>query len=344
MNVEFHYYIIHFLALRAGIPENHARIIAYSSQYVDNNIVAYAIDMGREIYHTIVTQNYGWWDDSFPKNVYIPFHFFPGNNENLNCQRKDGKRNPLNCTPNSPGVKKLLIRALKTRNMYRVGIGLHTFADSWAHQNFSGTLETWNMISEDSPIPNIGHAQALKTPDDISVNWTDTRLTTSGSLISNRERFLQAALKIYKYLCIFNHKSFYDTELVMQELFTRLIPPESGKGLEERILDFIIETNIQEYDRKEWLRDAVYMGKDTFDEELFTGYDKLLWLRDALLYRTSLFKRNRLLAKNNFYQSHIYYWNEAAKFHLQAAHEISRQIGLSTKINSYISWKDGTSL
>lgn len=322
MNVEFHYYIIHFLALRAGIPENQARIIAYSSQFVDNNIVAYAIDTGRGIYHTIVTQNYGWWDDSFPNNVYLPFHFFPGNNDNLVCYRKDGKRNPLNCTPNSTGVKELLIRALKARNLYRVGIGLHTFADSWAHQNFSGTLENWNILDEDSPIPSIGHAHALKTPDDITVNWTDPRLTTPGSRISNRERFFQAALKIYKYLCVFNRKSFNDAELVIQELFTQLIPPASGKSLEERILDFIIETNIQGYDRKEWLRDAVFMDKDPFDEELFMGYDKLLWLRDSLLYRTSLFKKHRLPAKSDFYQSHFYHWNEAAKAHLQTSHEI----------------------
>ncbi len=328
MNVEFHYYIIHFLAQRAGIAENQAQIIAYSSQYVDSNIVAYAIDTGKGIYNTIVTQNYGWWDDSFPNDVYIPFHFFPGNNDDLGCLRTDGKRNQLNCTPNSPGVKELLIGALKTRDPYRVGLALHTFAESWAHQNFSGALENWNLLSEESPIPSIGHAQALKTPDDITANWTDPRLITAGSRINNRERFFQAALKIYKYLCVFNRKSFDDAELVIQELFTGLIPLESGKGIEERILDFIIETNIQVYDRKEWLQDAVHINKDLFDEELFTGYDKLLWLRDALLYRTSLFKRNRLPAKSNFYQSHLFYWNEAAKSHLQAAHEIYKPLWL----------------
>lgn len=66
------------------------------------------------------------------------------------------------------------------------------------------------------------------------------------------------------------------------------------------------------------------MDNDPFEEELFTGYDKLLWARDTLLYRTSLFKRNRLLAKDSFYQSHIFNWNEAAKSHLKAAQEISK--------------------
>jgi hypothetical protein len=283
--------------------------------------VAYAIDTGKEVYETIVTQNYGWWNESFPRNVYLPFHFFPGNN-NSGRGRLDGKNNPLNCTANSPGVKELLIKALKTRNLYRVGIGLHTFADSWAHQNFSGTLEDWNIFSEDYPIPSIGHAHALKTPDDITADWVDPRLTAANNRIRNRDRFILAARKIYKYLCVFNHQSFDDTEFVMEELSNQLISPARSKNLEERILDFIIATNIQQFDRKEWLQEAAVMDRDLFGEEIFAGYDKLLWLKDAILYRTTLFNKNHLMAKSHFYQSHLYHWTEAAKAHLKAAHEI----------------------
>ena len=322
MNVEFHYYIIYFLSIRAGLPEDEALIIAYSSQFLDNNIIANTIDTGRDQYSTIVTQNYGWWDDSFPKNVYMPFHFFPGDPEYPGSSRMDGKKNPFSCTPNSPGVKELLIRALKTHNLYRIGIGLHTFADSWAHQNFSGNLENWNILDEGSFIPGIGHAQVLKTPDELELEWTDPRLAAPYSRISNRKRFGQAADKIYRYLCTYNRRPFDGAERVMEELFTRLIPPGRGKSLEESILDFIIETNIQNYDREEWLREAVYLDEDWPEEEIFTGYDKLLWLRNALLYRSTLLKKHSRRAKGDFYQSHFYHWNEAAKAHLQAAREI----------------------
>ena len=47
-------------------------------------------------------------------------------------------------------VKKLLIEGLKTRNLYRVGIAIHTYTDSWAHQNFSGLDEEWNTTESSS--------------------------------------------------------------------------------------------------------------------------------------------------------------------------------------------------
>ncbi len=37
MNIEFHYYITKYLALSAGFEEDEAEIIAYSSQFVDDN-------------------------------------------------------------------------------------------------------------------------------------------------------------------------------------------------------------------------------------------------------------------------------------------------------------------
>ena len=74
MNIEFHYYHIHYLSLRAGFSEEDAFIIAYSSQYTDSNIISYKINTEKGQYDTLVTQNYGWWNESFPLKVYIPFH------------------------------------------------------------------------------------------------------------------------------------------------------------------------------------------------------------------------------------------------------------------------------
>ena len=64
MNIEFHYYIIHFLANQAGFPEEEAQLIAYSSQFVDHNIVSYRIEIAGKYYSTFPTQNYGFWDES----------------------------------------------------------------------------------------------------------------------------------------------------------------------------------------------------------------------------------------------------------------------------------------
>ena len=37
MNTEFHYYITYLIAAKAGFPAEEARLLAYASQYVDNN-------------------------------------------------------------------------------------------------------------------------------------------------------------------------------------------------------------------------------------------------------------------------------------------------------------------
>ncbi|MFW5738001.1 MAG: DUF6765 family protein, partial [Spirochaetota bacterium] len=36
MNVEFHYYAVYYLAQQAGFSDEDARVLAHSSQYLDN--------------------------------------------------------------------------------------------------------------------------------------------------------------------------------------------------------------------------------------------------------------------------------------------------------------------
>ena len=323
MNLEFHYYIIHFLSRKAGFSSEDANILAYSSQFVDNNIITYHVKTKERDYVISPTQNYGFWVPSFPKEIYLPFHFFPGDTPIDGSTRRDRKTNPLNTTPNSSKVKALLLAALHTRNLYRVGIALHTFADSWAHQNFSGINEPWNVLDEGSLIPPIGHAQAIKKPDDLNSRWVDTRLIHPD--ISNRERFLTAAGKIYKYLATYNRRSFNDLELVLWKLEDILGPP-GRKPLEERLLDYTIEADIPAYNRKEWLNDALYLPPEEVDESVFSGYDKLLWLKDALLYRNSIIRKIPIKPRGPFSETHLFKWHEASRDHRREAHRILKGI------------------
>ncbi|MEW5817042.1 MAG: DUF6765 family protein [Spirochaetota bacterium] len=326
MNIEFHYYVINFLCKYAGLSESETTIISYSSQMVDTSIISYTIDTGRGFYKSLTTQNYGFWDEYFPKNVYIPFHFFPGDIEETAAVRKDGGKNPLSCTSNSKAVKELLINALRTRNPYRVGIALHTFSDSWAHQNFSGTLEDWNIIEENYIIPSIGHAQALTSPDQFSNIWTDPRLIPESSQVHNRGRFLAAAGKIYKYLCTYNQRAFDDAPAILLRLQEIVGSEGREKPMEERVLDFIIEEDIVKYDRRTWLEEALLLKDMPSDDQMFEGYSKLLWLKNAVFYRSSLIKDKPIKSKEGFFKSDFYYWNEAAREHLNTAKEILRNL------------------
>lgn len=326
MNIEFHYYIIHFLANQAGFPEDDARTLAHSSQFVDHNIVSYRINAQGKLYSTFPTQNYGFWDEAFPKDVYIPFHFFPGDLEYLNARRRDGKKNPLNCTPNSSAVKELLISALNTRNLYRVGIALHTYADSWAHQNFTGVLENWNVLDQRSIIPAIGHAQAFRKPDNLDAAWTDSRVEKKSQRIDNRSRVLAAARMIYKYLCTYNRRSFEDVDLVLWKLSDICGEPPATKSRDERIADIIIEENIAKYERSIWLHAAFHVTEDPSNERMFSGYDKYLWLKDAVLYRSTLVEQKQVKAKPGFFQSQFFRWQESAREHLKEAKRILKGI------------------
>jgi hypothetical protein len=323
MNLEFHYYIVHFLATRAGFPPDEAEVVACSSQFVDHNIISYRVISDNTEYRIEPTQNYGFWDDSFPREIYLPFHFFPGDPDDPRAARTDGGKNRFNTTPNSSRVKKLLVSALETRNLYRVGIALHTYADSWAHQNFTGRLEEWNRI-EGAPaaIPPIGHAQAISKPDDSAIRWQDRRLVAEHREVDNRQRVIAAARQVYKYLCTFNRRRWDDLETVVWELEEILGSPGRKPSTTERISDFIIADSTTPYDRRRWLDEALLLPPAAVDETLFQGYSKVLWLRDALLYRSKLVEQRPVPAKPGFTGSHLYQWHEAAKAHRRTATEL----------------------
>jgi hypothetical protein len=329
MNIEFHYYILYILCKEAGLDEQDCITIAYSSQYVDNNLVAHTIKGDGIARQTIVTQNYGWWSDWFPRNVYIPFHFFPGDTDYPGCRRKDKKTNPYNCTPGSRRATMLVERALATRNLYRIGIALHTFADSWAHQNFSGLNEEWNTLSSDglnaeTLIPKVGHAEVISQPDIITGKWIDARLEGEYRYIDNEQRFLEAARGCYTHLCALSGKSPDNWEWLRRRL-KQLIGPfdERNEHMKERILNYIVDEYLLEYNKYEWIREAVdYNENESVLEDSFKNYDKFSWLKDQLLYKTRVFEKPALRPKPGFTDSRWYKWQEAAKAHLKEARAV----------------------
>ena len=81
MNIEFHYYLTKYLALEAGFDDSEAEIIAYSSQYVDDNSTQYKIELpdGSE-YENYITQTKNILRPRKQlMRIYLLFHFLPGN-------------------------------------------------------------------------------------------------------------------------------------------------------------------------------------------------------------------------------------------------------------------------
>lgn len=268
MDINFHYFAIKTLARFAGFEENEAQRIAVFSQYIDDfdwityldckNIPDYIKnDVDCDLHCTsLLTLNmnfnpamtgfFSYIDLAFlylersQKFTVSPFHFIP---QNIALIAKDSRTIPAQVGDGSI-ISDLLLEARaallageepRNRSLMRIGMYLHTFADTYAHQLFSG-YESWvnevtisnvinnatgnniadtvmcqtnEMLEQDPNFdwPAIGHARAEHTPDLTYVSFTmqykrDIR-DTARSLVytrSNTTEFLIAARHILNYL------------------------------------------------------------------------------------------------------------------------------------------------
>jgi hypothetical protein len=320
VNSIFHYYTTHLLAQRSGFCPEDSQILAYSSTYVDSNVAPLRLTLPSGIeYSTIPTHHFGFWDPSQEDEVWIPFHFFPGGSEGIN---------PEISTPNSAPVKELLVEALKSRDLFRIGIALHTYADSWAHQGFIGRSSPLNVIVPHSPIPPIGHAQVGSLPDQWNSTWNDPRLET-GPVI-NRVRFLEAAKMIYRYLCTFNRRSFTDEVFVLSELEKVLGDSDRNLGPlksdEEMALDFQILLGVVPYNRGDWRSTVVGKKDEEQTDKSEKQRDFVDWIKNETLYRTALSRPRRFAVDQNFEETNYYKWMEGAKTQLESGKRILRNL------------------
>ena len=152
MDLDFHYGTIYVLSRWAKFCSANANIIAASSQFVDDNFDTNPFSDAEEeaniaqgVHVRYSCQNI-WGNVTGQGNceVWVPFHFLPG----LEGETTDSK---LVCKKHSPLAKKLEQRLLETTLdnsdfAFRLGIGLHVFADTWAHQEFAGINTTINKV------------------------------------------------------------------------------------------------------------------------------------------------------------------------------------------------------
>jgi len=148
---DFHYHAIFYLSLCAGIEPDTAYKIAYSSQYVDDSTESNKMLLldknGKEIgfIDPVRMAHNGlesFWKDVWEK-IYYPFHFIPGNKGG----NKEEKYITMRGVDNDI-AKEYLKKAWKTENPYRIGIALHSYADTFSHQNFSGRWSEINSVEK----------------------------------------------------------------------------------------------------------------------------------------------------------------------------------------------------
>ena len=269
MQKDFHYYVTYALAKTAGFPPEDSKIIAYSSQLVDDNNEGQFPDRGEKpqfpsqikinngFYRPIMTQSLSVKSVVYEVQnfVYVPFHFLPGDNS----KPIDGGLNKYSTTPNSPNAQLLMEKALKSQDPYRIGIAVHTYADTWSHQNFTGYEEKWNSVfSWRSPyrlfVPNIGHADVGHAPDEISVPWVDERLDKSERKINNKERALEATKNIYqKFRSAAKGATYWSN---VETDFRKIINADDYDDRKEMVRAYVNEPDLR-YIEDQWVDEAV---------------------------------------------------------------------------------------
>jgi hypothetical protein len=269
MQKDFHYDIIYALAKVAGYADSEANIIAYASQYTDDNTdreytvrdssefyVGFPEEIGKsgDLYFPIITQavNVTAFDLAIQRYVFAPFHFIPGaNNVTIN-----GKTNPLCTTRGCKNAKDLVQDALSGRDPYRLGIALHTYADTWSHERFSAFQEDWNRVYNSffrNLPPNIGHGEVFTMPDEISTEWEDERFEEGK--INNRERALEAAENIFG---LINKGKARWNDIVSD--FEKIM---NAKDLNDRVkLVKEMYPEIEVYDEDKWINEALIFERD----------------------------------------------------------------------------------
>lgn len=206
MQIDFHHAVTYVAARGAGFEHEEADTIAYAAQYVDDATCDGTVCFSNKAMYTRISSAHKTVD---PENlndvcnhlVWLPFHFLPANDGSHERGRiNDTFVDKIICRPgsDSPIAEELLAMTLATKGkanaLHHLGIAMHVYADTWAHQGFAGVLHEVNEVDDaeetggsgvfkksladeivswigERLIPPLGHGRAQVLPDMPFLKW-----------------------------------------------------------------------------------------------------------------------------------------------------------------------------
>ena len=158
MQIDFHHAVTYTVTRLAGLTHAQARTVAHAAQYVDDAVEDGLIqfDNGALFQRTSSahkTLDYRNFEQLANRLVWLPFHFLPGNGGKVAGENPDGGFiDKLVCRPDSPPARDMVRACILERHrpyaLHRLGITLHVYADTWAHQGFAGVVNAANRASD----------------------------------------------------------------------------------------------------------------------------------------------------------------------------------------------------
>ncbi|MEA2014233.1 MAG: DUF6765 family protein [Thermodesulfobacteriota bacterium] len=156
MQIDMHYYGVYAMARLAGLRPEAAGTIATASQYVDDAVEAdiQCHEKGNKLAPIVtahrvieIMENRNVDDQPF---VWVPFHFFPGNEGEDFTER-------LICRKDSPLINELIDHYLDLHErpfaLELIGLTAHVYADTFSHFGFSGVSSRRNKVDAGSITP-----------------------------------------------------------------------------------------------------------------------------------------------------------------------------------------------
>ena len=236
MQIDFHHAVTYIACRLAGMEHPQADIVAHAAQYVDDATNDGPLDFSTGQRYVRVTSAHKTLDISINADradnrlVWVPFHFLPGNEIPAQARTPDeiflGR---MVCKPNSllaqTMVKDCILKQTLPFSLHRFGIALHTYIDTWAHQQFVGMISDFNRLDSIAIDPDpayayapifedltsssmrvkqfvaghlpVGHAAAVTFPDMPFLRWRFIRQNGERVVRDNPTDFLNAAVGMF---------------------------------------------------------------------------------------------------------------------------------------------------
>jgi len=237
MNKLFHYEMVKVLACKAGMEEDEAQTVAYASQFADDCAppaefyldslppgvkCAGLYNEESRLFSPVRTAHKGLqYILSLARieqfRVLLAFHFLPpgdfGGDEKSFRAQADGNLAGRLVNRAVNDLAEVNDCDMRQGRLIALGLALHSYADTWAHDDFSGIRQRYNKKNNCQVLRNgkwerdycagrfeIGHGES--TSPDCNVTWR-YRNRDSGEWVikDNHARFLEAANRIYCILC-----------------------------------------------------------------------------------------------------------------------------------------------
>lgn len=235
MQIDFHHGVTYIACRLAGLTAQQAATVAHAAQYVDDatNDGPLAFSTGQR--YVRVTSAHKTLDlranadKADNRMVWVPFHFLPGNQTVDGLDESESFIRRMVCRPNSEVARQMMADCIRNKDyafaLHRFGIALHTFVDTWAHQQFVGMVCDYNKIRSldivadpayaNDPIYGeltggamkaqafiaghlpVGHAAALTCPDMPFLKWSFVRENGEQVHRDNPADFLDAATAMF---------------------------------------------------------------------------------------------------------------------------------------------------